>query len=187
MIMFRFLSAIVPSIFLFFSVSQTLAFAADLKSAATVIHDQAEARRLVGDHDFSEYRLSSPLIGADPEFFGKAQITVEKNVYKVKGEHRRSVTYDKPPGWISKGYVAIDGIITEIDTASFKFSGRLTYISIHDNSGTDSHCITDGIFTFQHIDNEDLPQLSTFWQLKEGTDVCKDDADTMAYAFLFSY
>ncbi len=161
------------------------AFAAE--TAPTIIRDQAEARRLVGKHDFSEAIMSFAFNSQNPTLFGQAIVTIDDTgVFRISGEQRRHQTAYRDDNWATDERLTIRGIITRIETGLFKFSGQITYDTFHDYDGPDKHCLMNGTVTFRHFEDENTPQFTPYWQLQESTEVCQPDKPGEAYLVILS-
>jgi hypothetical protein len=120
----------------------------------TIIKSASAARMLLGRH-----RLSLQWVSWD--YFGTANVTNVKGVYRVKGEQRgRGKSTD---------YVRIDGIITSISPKEFKFDGTVEMRVSHINGG--QPCIREGELTFAITKNR------RYWRMQEMDNPCDTATD----------
>lgn len=119
----------------------------------TVIKDQAAKMKLLGQH-----KLSLQWISWD--YFGKAVVTDNKGVMRVKGEQKSRKDED---------YLKIDGLITMVDTKEFKFNGTIIVRVSYINGG--EPCKREGEMTFRITGNR------KYWRLQEMDNPCDQVTD----------
>lgn len=120
----------------------------------TVIKDRNAAKMLLGRH-----RLSLQWVSWD--YFGTANVTNVKGVYRIKGEQRGRGK--------SSDYVRIDGVITSISPKEFKFDGKVEMRVSHINSG--QPCVREGELTFAITKNR------RYWRMQEMDNPCDTATD----------
>lgn len=94
-------------------------------SAKTVVHDQAEAKALSGQHLFTEWGLSFSEADTPYTRFGSVLITNEHGTYKIHGYHESYIPLYKSPKYTSGGFMKLNGIITSIDKHKFTVEGSI--------------------------------------------------------------
>jgi hypothetical protein len=120
----------------------------------TVVNDRNAAKMLLGRH-----RLSLQWVSWD--YFGTANVTNVKGVYRIKGEQRgRGKSTD---------YVRIDGVITSISPKQFKFDGTVEMRVSHINGG--QPCTREGELTFAITKNR------RYWRMQEMDNPCDQVTD----------
>lgn len=119
----------------------------------TVINDPAAKSMLIGQH-----KLSLQWISWD--YFGKAVVTDNRGVLRVKGEQRARKGDD---------YLTIDGVITVVDKKEFKFDGTIVMKISHINGG--EPCTREGEMIFRITGNR------KYWRLQEMDNPCDQATD----------
>lgn len=115
----------------------------------TVVNDRNAARMLLGSHKLSLQWISW-------NYFGSANVTNVKGVYRIKGEQRgRGKSTD---------FVRIDGVITTISPKEFKFEGMVEMQIDHINGG--QPCLREGELTFAITKNR------RYWRMQEMDNPC---------------
>jgi hypothetical protein len=119
----------------------------------TKINDKAAAQMLLGRH-----KLSLQWISWD--YFGNANVTNTRGVYRVKGQQRGKGTED---------LLTVDGTVVSIDAKEFVFSGKIVMQVSHINGGRP--CVRDGEFTFK------ITGKRKYWRMQEMDNPCDGVTD----------
>ncbi|MEO8648611.1 MAG: hypothetical protein ABI539_05535 [Acidobacteriota bacterium] len=120
----------------------------------TRIDDAAEAKMLLGRH-----KLSLQWISWD--YFGAANVTNSRGVYRIKGSQKgRAGNTD---------FVGIDGVIKSIGEKEFVFEGTIVTQVSHINSG--QPCTRDGEFTFR------ITGKRKYWRMQQMDNPCDPVTD----------
>lgn len=119
----------------------------------TDVNDASAAKMLLGRH-----KLSLQWISWD--YFGTANVTNNKGIYRVKGEQKGRGNTD---------FLKIDGIITSIEAKEFAFSGTIVMQVSHINGG--QPCMRDGEFTFK------ITGKRKYWRLSQMDNPCDGVTD----------
>ncbi len=134
-----------------------LALAMFVASAAaqerTDVNNAAAAKMLLGRHKLSLQWISW-------EYFGAANVTNTRGVYRVKGEQKGRGNTD---------FVKIDGVIKSIDAKEFVFEGTIVSQISHINGG--QPCTRDGEFTFK------ITGKRKYWRLQQMDNPCDPVTD----------
>lgn len=135
-----------------------LIIAASFPAAAqqkTVVNDAAAAKKLLGRHMLSLQWISW-------DYFGTASVTQKDGIYQIRGEQ-------KGRGGNNTDYLKLEGMIYEINAASFGFSGRITTRISHINGG--QPCLREGEFTFA------ITGKRKYWRMQEMENPCDPVTD----------
>ncbi len=119
----------------------------------TDVNNAAAAKMLLGRH-----KLSLQWISWD--YFGTANVTNTRGVYRVKGEQKGRGNTD---------FVKIDGVIKSIDEKEFVFEGTIISQISHINGG--QLCTRDGEFTFK------ITGKRKYWRLQQMDNPCDPVTD----------
>ncbi|MBX3296726.1 MAG: hypothetical protein KF762_13560 [Acidobacteria bacterium] len=119
----------------------------------TEVQDRAAARRLLGRHLFSLQWISW-------DHFGRANVTLRKGVYSIKGEQKGRGNTD---------FVTIEGEIERIKAREFTMNGTITTQVSHINNG--GPCVREGTFTFR------VTGTRKYWRLQEMQNPCDGVTD----------
>lgn len=119
----------------------------------TDVNNAAAAKMLLGRH-----KLSLQWISWD--YFGTANVTNTRGVYRVKGEQKGRGNTD---------FVKIDGVIKSIDAKEFVFEGTIISQISHINGG--QPCTRDGEFTFK------ITGKRKYWRLMQMDNPCDPVTD----------
>lgn len=119
----------------------------------TDVNDAAAAKMLVGRH-----KLSLQWISWD--YFGSANVTNSRGVYRIKGDQK---------GRGNNDFVKIDGVIKSIDVKEFVFEGTIITQISHINGG--QPCTRDGEFTFK------ITGKRKYWRLMQMDNPCDPVTD----------
>jgi hypothetical protein len=112
-------------------------------ASKTIIRDQAAAEKLKGDHFFALQWISW-------DCYGRVSVTTNQGVWEIKGRQDSRENDD---------FISIEGVITEINTLNFGFSGTIITKVSHINNG---HPVTrSGVMTFR------ISGKRQYWRLKE--------------------
>lgn len=122
----------------------------------TVIKDQAQRAKLVGKH-----MLSLQWLQFAKSMYGSATISDQNGVLLLKGEQRLKGK--------EKGYLTIDGRITEVQKNAFKFNGKIVTSVYHINDGKE--CVREGDFNFL------IKGARKYWRLQEMQSPCSEVTD----------
>jgi hypothetical protein len=117
-------------------------------SPFTLVRDKDTRASLLGEHGFSLQWISW-------NYFGDVYFADVDNTLFVYGKQEQKDGSD---------YLAIHGIVTEVDKTQFKFYGTIITQVSHINDG--KPCKRDGNMTFMIKDNR------TFWRLQEMLNPC---------------
>jgi hypothetical protein len=118
-----------------------------------VINDAAAKAMLLGSHKFSCQWISW-------DYFGKAEVTEENGVLRLKAEQRRQDGTD---------FVQLEGFITEVNSLNFLFQGWIVTQVSHINDG--QPCRREGPMTFR------ITGRRKYWRLKEMENPCEEVVD----------
>lgn len=121
----------------------------------TVVNDAAAAKKLLGRHMLSLQWISW-------DYFGTASVTQKDGIYQIRGEQ-------KGRGRNNTDYLKLEGMIYEINAASFGFSGRITTRISHINGG--QPCLREGEFTFA------ITGKRKYWRMQEMENPCDPVTD----------
>ncbi|WP_224368932.1 hypothetical protein [Hyalangium versicolor] len=116
----------------------------------TQVNDAKAREQLLGEHTLTLQWLSD-----DPKP-GKAQVTEEGGLLKLRGEQRTP-----------KGFLKVDGVIERVDAKSFVFVGRVDMQVDYLYEGKE--CPRAGRFTFR------ITGKRRYWRLKEMESPCEKD------------
>lgn len=131
-----------------------LTFAASLSAQSrTDIKNASAAKMLLGRH-----KLSLQWISWD--YFGTANVTNSRGVYRIKGEQKGRGNTD---------FVKIDGSIKSIDAKEFVFEGTIVSQISHINDG--QPCTRDGEFIFK------ITGTRKYWRLMQMDNPCDPVTD----------
>lgn len=119
----------------------------------TEVNNAAAAKMLLGRHKLSLQWISW-------EYFGAANVTNTRGVYRVKGEQKGRGNTD---------FVKIDGVIKSIDAKEFVFEGTIISQISHINGG--QPCTRDGEFTFK------ITGKRKYWRLQQMDNPCDPVTD----------
>ncbi len=121
----------------------------------TIVNDRAAARRLLGRHMLSLQWVSW-------DYFGTATVTQKNGIYQIHGRQNGR-------GANKGDYVTIDGMVFEINSKDFGFSGRIVTRVSHINNG--EPCVREGEFSFA------VKQNRKYWRLQEMENPCDTATD----------
>jgi hypothetical protein len=127
--------------------------AAPAAPTKTQVSDDKAREKLLGDHDLTLQWIS------DKKKVGKAQVTEENGLLKLKGEQRG------PKG----NYVTVEGVIERVDAASFVLVGKVETRVDYIAGG--KVCPREGRFTFR------ITGKRRYWRMKEMNNPCEDVVD----------
>lgn len=119
----------------------------------TDVNNAAAAKMLLGRH-----KLSLQWISWD--YFGTANVTNGRGVYRIKGEQK---------GRGNSDFVKIDGVIKSIDAKEFVFDGTIITQVSHNNGG--AACTREGEFTFK------ITGKRKYWRLQQMDNPCDPVTD----------
>lgn len=119
----------------------------------TDVNDAAAAKMLLGRH-----KLSLQWISWD--YFGTANVTNSRGVYRIKGDQKGRGNTD---------FVKVDGVIKSIDAKEFVFEGTIISQISHINGG--QPCTRDGEFTFK------ITGKRKYWRLMQMDNPCDPVTD----------
>lgn len=119
----------------------------------TVVRNDKARQMLLGRH-----KLSLQWISWD--YFGAATVTNRGGVYRLKGQQK---------GRGSGDFVSVDGVINEIDSREFKFTGTIITQVSHIFGG--KPCTRDGEMTFR------ITGKRKYWRLQQIDNPCDTAAD----------
>lgn len=134
--------------------SELLATAAD--TTKTVYEDPSKKAKLLGQH-----KLSLQWLQFEKPQYGNAVVTEKNGVLYLKGEQRGTGK--------EKGYLTVDGRITEVGAKSFKFNGKIKTCISHINNGKE--CLREGDMTFL------AKGKRKYWRLQEMDNPCSEVTD----------
>lgn len=124
--------------------------------AKTVIKAPAQKSKILGKHMLSLQWLQF----AKCEY-GSATVTEKNGVLWLKGEQ----THKGKDG----GYLKIDGRITELNSNSFRFNGKVLTSVSHINNGDE--CVREGDFNFL------AKGKRKYWRMQEMNSPCSEVTD----------
>lgn len=127
--------------------------AAPAAPAKTQVNDAKAREQLLGEHLLTLQWIS------DGKKVGKAQVTEENGLLKLRGEQRA------PKG----NYVTVEGVIERVDTKSFVLVGKVE--TRVDFIAGGKVCPREGRFTFR------ITGKRRYWRMKEMNNPCEDVVD----------
>ncbi len=119
----------------------------------TVVRDKKAKQMLMGRH-----RISLQWISWD--YFGAARVTERKGIVYLKGRQDQRK---------STNFVAVDGVITEIDAKQFTIDGTVTTQVDQINDG--KQCERKGILNFR------ITGSRKYWRLQQMDNPCDQATD----------
>lgn len=119
----------------------------------TKINNSSAAKMLLGRHMLSLQWISW-------DYFGKANVTNARGVYRIKGEQKGRGNTD---------FVRVDGVIRSIDAKEFVFDGTIISQVSHINGG--ASCTREGEFTFK------ITGKRKYWRLMQMDNPCDPVTD----------
>ncbi len=119
----------------------------------TDINNAAAAKMVLGRH-----KLSLQWISWD--YFGAANVTNSRGVYRIKGEQK---------GRGNSDFVRVDGVIKSIDAKEFVFDGTIITQISHINGG--EACTREGEFIFK------ITGKRKYWRLMQMDNPCDPVTD----------
>lgn len=122
----------------------------------TVFKDQAQRSKLTGKH-----MLSLQWLQFTNNMYGNATVTDKDGVLLLKGEQRLKGK--------DKGYLTLDGRITEVSSHAFRFNGKIASSVSHINDGKE--CLRSGDFNFVAKGGR------KYWRLQEMQSPCSEVTD----------
>jgi hypothetical protein len=124
-----------------------------LAQERTKINSSPAAKMLLGRH-----RLSLQWISWD--YFGSANVTNTRGVYRIKGEQK---------GRGNRDFVRVDGVIRSISSKEFVFDGKIVTRVSHNNGG--EPCTREGEFVFR------ITGKRRYWRLMQMDNPCDPVTD----------
>ncbi len=122
----------------------------------TIFKDPNQKAKLAGKH-----LLSLQWLQFVNNMYGSANVVEKDGVLLLKGEQRLKGK--------EKGYLTIDGRITEASKQAFKFNGKIVTSVSHINDGKE--CVREGNFNFLAKGNR------KYWRLQEMQSPCSTVTD----------
>ncbi len=122
----------------------------------TIFKDPAQRAKLIGKH-----MLSLQWLQFMNNMYGNATVTDKDGVLLLKGEQRAKGK--------EKGYVTVDGRITEVSSHAFKFNGKIASSVSHINDGKE--CVRSGDLNFVAKSGR------KYWRLQEMQSPCSEVTD----------
>jgi hypothetical protein len=132
----------------FFFLSSLYPEEVECKVEQTKLNDPKAVSALEGLHNLSLQWIESK--------YGKLTITRENEIYSMNGKQNNPKNDD---------LLTINGIITEINSKSFKFCGTIVTKITHLNNAQE--CSRSGLFTFA------IRGKRKYWRLQEKTNPCE--------------
>jgi hypothetical protein len=127
--------------------------AAPAAPTKTQVSDDKAREQLLGEHVLTLQWIS------DNKKVGKAQVTEENGLLKLKGEQRAA-----------KGnYVTVEGVIEQVDAKTFVLVGKVETRVDYIAGG--KVCPREGRFTFR------ITGKRRYWRMKEMNNPCEDVVD----------
>lgn len=122
----------------------------------TIFKDNGQRSKLIGKH-----MLSLQWLQFMNNMYGSATVTDKDGVLLLKGEQRAKGK--------EKGYVTVDGRITEVSSHAFKFNGKIATSVSHINDGKE--CVRSGDMNFVAKGGR------KYWRLQEMQSPCSEVTD----------
>ena len=122
----------------------------------TIFKDNGQRSKLIGKH-----MLSLQWLQFMNNMYGSATVTEKDGVLLLKGEQRSKGK--------EKGYVKVDGRITEVSSHAFKFNGTIASSVSHINDGKE--CVRSGDMNFVAKGGR------KYWRLQEMQSPCSEVTD----------
>ncbi len=122
----------------------------------TIFKDPAQRAKLIGKH-----MLSLQWLQFMNNTYGNATVTDKDGALLLKGEQRAKGK--------EKGYMTVDGRITEVGSHAFKFHGKIASSVSHLNDGKE--CVRSGDLNFVAKSGR------KYWRLQEMQSPCSEVTD----------
>jgi hypothetical protein len=130
------------------------AHATDMENIKTIVHDEAEAKLLLGRHPVTTAELAGDFWSRR---LGQSIIYKYKGIYYMHGGHALFYEVKGVPNW-GGGSVILKGVITEIHNKGFIFEGIVTTEKLEANES--ATCILQGRFEFSRDTSMEMENYS---------------------------
>ncbi|MBI2810724.1 MAG: hypothetical protein HYX67_07855 [Candidatus Melainabacteria bacterium] len=151
----RFVSKIVMLVLIAITIVPT-SLPSAISADTTIFKDPNQRAKLIGKH-----LLSLQWLQFENNMYGSANVVEKEGVLLLKGEQRLTGK--------EKGYLTVDGRITEASKQAFKFNGKIVTSVSHINDGKE--CVREGSFNFLAKGNR------KYWRLQEMQSPCSTVTD----------